>query len=79
MPTPEKLRWLAALAACGFPEIDATSFVPPQAFPQFADAAESSPGPRSAAGWRVGALVPNRKGAERAIAAGLKCCSASSL
>ncbi len=71
MPTPEKLRWLAALAACGFPEIDATSFVPPQAFPQFADAAEVVAAARaSAAGWRVGALVPNRKGAERAIAAG---------
>jgi hydroxymethylglutaryl-CoA lyase len=71
MPTPEKLRWLAALAACGFPEIDATSFVPPQAFPQFADAAEIVAAARaSAAGWRVGALVPNRKGAERAIAAG---------
>src|ERR687889_567978 len=38
MPTAEKLRWLGALAACGFPEIDAASFVPPQAFPQFADA-----------------------------------------
>jgi hydroxymethylglutaryl-CoA lyase len=71
MSTPEKLRWLAALAACGFPEIDATSFVPPQAFPQFADAAEIVAAARaSAAGWRVGALVPNRKGAERAIAAG---------
>src|SRR3954447_24524264 len=71
MPTPEKLRWLAALAACGFPEIDATSFVPPQAFPQFADAAEVVAAARSsAAGWRVGALVPNRKGAARAIAAG---------
>ena len=71
MPTPEKLRWLAALAACGFPEIDATNFVPPQAFPQFADAAEVVAAARaSAAGWRVGALVPNRKGAERAIAAG---------
>src|SRR4051812_299110 len=73
MPTPEKLRWLAALGACGFSEIDATSFVPPQAFPQFADAAEIVPPPRApAAGWRVGALVPNRKGAERAIAAGVQ-------
>jgi hydroxymethylglutaryl-CoA lyase len=71
MPTADKLRWLAALAECGFPEVDAASFVPPQAFPQFADAAEVVAAARtSQAGWRVGALAPNRRGAERAIAAG---------
>jgi hydroxymethylglutaryl-CoA lyase len=71
MPTAIKREWIAALAQCGFPEIDATSFVPPQAFPQFADAAEIVPAALEAsAQWRVGALVPNAKGAERAIAAG---------
>jgi hydroxymethylglutaryl-CoA lyase len=71
MATPDKLRWLAALADCGLPELDAASFVPPQAFPQFADAAEVLAAARAShAGWRVGALVPNRRGAERAIAAG---------
>jgi hydroxymethylglutaryl-CoA lyase len=71
MPTATKRAWLVALAQCGFPEIDATSFVPPQAFPQFADAAEIVPAALGAsAQWRVGALVPNAKGAERAIAAG---------
>jgi hydroxymethylglutaryl-CoA lyase len=71
LPTAGKLRWLEALAACGFPEIDAASFVPPQAFPQFADAPAILAAARaSGAGWRVGALVPNRKGGERAIAAG---------
>ena len=70
MPTSDKLRWLSALAECGFPEIDAASFVPPQAFPQFADAAEVLATARRSRSWRVGALVPNRKGAERAISAG---------
>lgn len=71
MPSATKHEWIAALARCGFPEIDATSFVPPQAFPQFADAAEMVPAALAAsAQWRVGALVPNAKGAERAIAAG---------
>lgn len=73
MPTTTKHEWIAALAQCGFPEIDATSFVPPQAFPQFADAAEMVPAALAAsAQWRVGALVPNTKGAERAIAAGVQ-------
>ncbi len=71
MPTATKRAWIAALARCGFPEVDATSFVPPQAFPQFADAAEMVPAALAAnAQWRVGALVPNARGAERAIAAG---------
>lgn len=71
MPTGDKLRWLAALAECGFPEVDAASFVPPQAFPQFADAADIVAAARSSkAGWRVGALAPNRRGGERAMAAG---------
>src|SRR5215217_5575360 len=71
MATSDKLRWLAVLAECGCPELDAASFVPPQTFPQFADAAEVLAVARAShTGWRVGALVPNRKGAERAIAAG---------
>lgn len=71
MPTQTKRAWIEALARCGISEIDATSFVPPQAFPQFADAAEMVQAARSAdAQWRVGALVPNAKGAERAISAG---------
>ena len=73
MPTQTKRDWIEALARCGFGEIDATSFVPPQVFPQFADAAEMVQAARAAdAHWRVGALVPNARGAERAIAAGAR-------
>lgn len=71
MPTATKRGWIEALGQCGLPEIDATSFVPPQVFPQFADAAEMVPAAIGAStDWRVGALVPNAKGAERAITAG---------
>ncbi len=71
MPSGIKRQWIAALGQCGFAEIDATSFVPPQAMPQFADAAEIVPAALDAnAQWRVGALVPNARGAQRAIAAG---------
>jgi hydroxymethylglutaryl-CoA lyase len=80
MPTATKQKWLVALAQCGFPEIDATSFVPPKVFPQFADASEIVPAALAAnSDWRVGALTPNAKGAERAIAAGAQmlCCIVS--
>jgi hydroxymethylglutaryl-CoA lyase len=74
MPTAAKKAMIAALARSGLPEVDAASFVPPQRFPQFADAAEivaeARACSRTSNGWVVGALVPNRKGAERAIAAG---------
>jgi hydroxymethylglutaryl-CoA lyase len=74
MPMAAKKAMIAALARSGLPEVDAASFVPPQRFPQFADAAEivaeARACSRTSNGWVVGALVPNRKGAERAIAAG---------
>lgn len=71
MPTKDKLRWIEALASAGFSEVDVASFVPPQAFPQFADAAEVVAAAHRFEGWRVSALAPNLKGAERAIAAGV--------
>lgn len=71
LPTETKLRWIEALARTGLPEIDAASFVPAASMPQFTDAADIvSSTCRLAAPWRVGALAPNRKGAERALAAG---------
>jgi hydroxymethylglutaryl-CoA lyase len=71
MPTATKTAWIAALADCGFREIDVASFVPPQAFPQFADAAEVVAVARlRSPDCRIGAFVPNPKGAERAITAG---------
>ena len=40
MPTEVKLRWIAAMAEAGIPEMEVASFVPPAAMPQMADAAE---------------------------------------
>jgi hydroxymethylglutaryl-CoA lyase len=70
VPTATKTALLDALVAAGFAEMDVTSFVPPQVVPQFVDAAEVMADARSRhPGLDAGALIPNVKGAERAIAA----------
>jgi hydroxymethylglutaryl-CoA lyase len=70
MPTPIKHRWIAALAAAGLREIEVGSFVSPKLLPQMADAEEVVREAIKIPGLTVLALVPNLKGAERAIAAG---------
>ncbi len=71
MPTDAKLRWIAAMAAAGVPEMEVASFVPPKAMPQMADAAEVTRAARAAhPGLRVVALAPNLRGAQNAAAAG---------
>jgi hydroxymethylglutaryl-CoA lyase len=70
MPTEGKLRWIRAMAEAGLPEIEVGSFVSPKLLPQMADAAEVVAGALWIGGFWVAALVPNLKGAERAIAAG---------
>ena len=70
MPTASKHRWIAALAAAGLREIEVGSFVSPKLLPQMADAEEVVKGAIKILGLTVLALVPNLKGAERAIAAG---------
>jgi hydroxymethylglutaryl-CoA lyase len=70
MPTAAKLAWIRALADAGLTEIEVGSFVPPKLLPQMADAEEVVREARKVPGLTVLALVPNLKGAERAIAAG---------
>jgi hydroxymethylglutaryl-CoA lyase len=70
MPTAAKLAWIRALADAGLSEIEVGSFVPPKLLPQMADAEEVVREARKVPGLTVLALVPNLKGAERAIAAG---------
>src|SRR5579872_2758334 len=70
MPTPVKHRWIAALAAAGLREIEVGSFVSPKLLPQMADAEEVVREAVKIPGLTVLALVPNLKGAERAIAVG---------
>ena len=70
MPLEAKKAWIAAEAAAGVPEIEVGSFVPPSLLPQMADTAELIAFAKGIGGLAVAALVPNLKGAERAIAAG---------
>ena len=64
-----KIRTIEALADAGVPEIEATSFVHPKVVPQMRDAAEVLTRIRRREGVRYLALVPNRRGAESALAA----------
>jgi hydroxymethylglutaryl-CoA lyase len=70
MPTATKIEWARREAAAGVPEIEVASFVPPKLLPQMADAGEVVPAARTIRGLTVSALIPNLKGAERAVAAG---------
>lgn len=70
MPLAAKQAWIAAEAAAGVREIEVGSFVPAALLPQMADTAELVAFARTLPGLAVAALVPNLKGAERAIAAG---------
>jgi hydroxymethylglutaryl-CoA lyase len=69
--TADKIRFIDLLSNAGFPVIEATSFVSSKAIPQLADATEVMAGIARRPGTRYTALVPNRKGMERALAAGL--------
>ena len=70
LPTDAKLRLLDLLAQAGLREIEATSFVSPRAIPQLADADELMARLDRRPGVRYPVLVPNRRGLERAAAAG---------
>ncbi|ANU06392.1 hydroxymethylglutaryl-CoA lyase [Paraurantiacibacter namhicola] len=71
MSLEDKKRWIAAEAAAGVPEIEVGSFVPPSLLPQMADTAELVRFARGIEGLNVVALVPNAKGASRAVEAGV--------
>ncbi len=70
MPTAHKCAWITALHAAGLREIEVASFVPPALLPQMADAADVVRHARTLPGLTVMALVPNRRGAQAALAAG---------
>ncbi len=71
MPTSAKLEWIDALVAAGLREIEVGSFVPARLLPQMADTAEVVRHARHHPGVTVMALVPNRRGAEAALQAGV--------
>jgi hydroxymethylglutaryl-CoA lyase len=70
VPTDIKIELVNRLAAAGFPNIEATSFVSPKWVPQMADAAELMAGISRRPGLVYSVLTPNLKGFEAARAAG---------
>jgi hydroxymethylglutaryl-CoA lyase len=66
-----KKRLLDGLIKAGLRRIEITSFVSPKWVPQLADAEELAREYRPPPGVTFGALCPNAKGLERALAAGL--------
>src|SRR5438093_7958677 len=72
IPTAQKIQFIQMLADAGLPVVEATSFVSPRAIPQLSDASEvmANLSRRSSTSYPV--LVPNLKGMERALAAGVR-------
>ena len=70
MPTAQKIEWLRAAFAAGQREIEVGSFVPARLLPQLADTAELLAVAKTLPGLTASVLVPNLKGAERALEGG---------
>ena len=68
----DKLRLLTALADAGISRMELGSFVRPDWIPQLADTDQVARRAPQRPGLRYAALVPNRTGLERAIAAGVR-------
>ena len=71
MRTDVKKRWIQGLYDAGMREIEVGSFVPPKLFPQLADIAEIVAFAKTLPGLTVLALIPNLRGAEGALQAGV--------
>ena len=71
VPTDAKIELINRLSATGVRRIEAVSFVRPEAIPQMADAAEVWQRISKAPSVRYSALVPNLRGAGRALDSGL--------
>ncbi|WDR98269.1 hydroxymethylglutaryl-CoA lyase [Burkholderia ambifaria] len=70
LPTARKLEWIAGAYAAGQREIEVGSFVPARLLPQLADTAELVAYAKTLPGLAVSVLVPNLKGAQRALETG---------
>jgi hydroxymethylglutaryl-CoA lyase len=69
LPTENKLEWIRGAYEAGQREIEVGSFVPARLLPQLADTAELVAFAKTLPGLVTSVLVPNLKGAERAIEA----------
>jgi hydroxymethylglutaryl-CoA lyase len=70
MPTAAKIEFIERLLDAGLRRLEVTSFVNPKKVPQMADAEQVLAGLNKRADVRYVGLVLNRKGFERAVAAG---------
>ncbi len=70
--TEQKIRFINMLAEAGLPVVEATSFVSPRAIPQLSDASAVMAGLTRFSTTEYPVLVPNLKGMERALAAGVR-------
>ncbi|TXI61739.1 MAG: hydroxymethylglutaryl-CoA lyase [Limnohabitans sp.] len=70
LPTAQKIEWIRDAYDAGLREIEVGSFVPPKLLPQLADTAELVAFAKTLPGLTVSVLVPNLKGAERAMDSG---------
>jgi hydroxymethylglutaryl-CoA lyase len=68
--TSDKIAFIDRLSDAGHQVIEVSAFVSPKWVPQMADATAVFAGIKRLAGVRYSALVPNRQGLERAVAAG---------
>ncbi len=71
VPTDRKIAFVDHLSAAGHSVIEVTAFVSPKWVPQMGDASEVFRGITRKPGVRYSALVPNRAGLDRAMAAGV--------
>ncbi|GLP87892.1 hydroxymethylglutaryl-CoA lyase [Tritonibacter mobilis] len=71
VPTDVKIEMINGLIAAGVPQLEVTSFVAPRAVPNMADAAEVMAAIDRSRGVELTALVPNARGAARAIQSGV--------
>ncbi|GGX90061.1 hydroxymethylglutaryl-CoA lyase [Litchfieldella qijiaojingensis] len=72
LPTADKQRCIQALIDAGITRMEIGSFVSPKAIPQMADTGELVAAFANRPGMRFSALVPNLKGAELALAQGVR-------
>jgi hydroxymethylglutaryl-CoA lyase len=72
VPTAQKVAFVNQLTEAGHQAIEVSAFVSPKWVPQMADAAEVLAGITRKQGVRYSALVPNRAGLDRALAAGVR-------
>jgi hydroxymethylglutaryl-CoA lyase len=70
LPTQHKLQWLMAEVDCGVGEIEVTSMVRPDLVPQLSDCETIVRAAATIANLVTAVLVPNLKGAQRALTCG---------